>query len=167
MSGPLKHEWTYRDADDIYVCTRCKHTGTLATDVKHAFGGRIRPEIATVDPVYCPAQDVQTALAPEDIEDALAKDPPPNELPQDERFNDPTAETSASIEEVHHRLLVGTDGRVAIHFTKPVEFYTMTPREAFDLANEILQAAYTSRERQQGVIVPLGQSVLNGQDKGT
>ncbi len=149
----IKHEWQYSEAGEIYRCAYCKHTGFLLDGVKVAFGGAVKPELSTVDPVVCYV---------EQDEEPVAQD----ELPADARFGDPTAETTASPEEIFHRLLVGSDGRVAIQFTKPVEFYSMSPREAFDLAQEILQAAYTSRERQQGVIVPLGKSALDDKNFG-
>lgn len=62
--------------------------------------------------------------------------------------------------QVGHRILVGSDGRVAVQFTEPVEFYVMEPFEAFDLAQALLNAAYISRERKDGVLHPLGQKVL-------
>lgn len=62
--------------------------------------------------------------------------------------------------EVGYRLLVGSDGRVAVQFTEPVEFYAMAPHEAFELAQSLLNAAYVARERREGILHPLGQKVL-------
>lgn len=159
----LKHDWQYSIPDGLYTCSRCRQTGSLATEVLLSYGGAIKPDMATVDPVYCPAEDVHTALSPEQIDEALAK----NDLPDDDRFSDPAVETTGSPQEVFHRLLVGSDGRVAIHFTAPVEFYTMTPAEAFGMAESILKAAYTARERQEGILSPLGKRVIDGPDKAS
>ena len=128
------HVWNYYAYDDTYECSACGAVG--------------RQDLTLRKIVALHAPRVEPAPEQEQPEQ-----PGPEPEPQ---------ETNSGI--VSHQFLVGSNGRVAIRFSELVEFYTMEPREAFDFANGLLNAAYEAHARSQGVITgKLGKHVIKEQ----
>lgn len=148
MTKRTKHDWIcveyeLREYDNTklyryrYRCSCCCSTGTLADPEElHSFGGSIKPDNPIVDPVFCHGAEVQQEL----------------DVASEDQAEEPVALDEGTPQDVTHQVLVGSNGRVAVRFSRSVEFYNMTQVEAFEFANLILKGAFEARERQEGII---------------